>query len=294
MFPTHRPVPTRLLAVAGVLAGATVALSTPAHAVPGLTTAQTISAHDSTPEKVVRVSCPAGTSAVGGSAVVGGTTGVRVNSLVPDAGGYTVLAREQRGGVAESWSVVVTAQCAPTSSLPGLEYRRASSAFDSATRHGISATCTPGKLLVGIGGLIDSSGPGQDALVLGAVRPADALTGVVVTGIEDEGGYSGGWRTSAVAVCANPVPGLGLASGTTAVDSTTFKRAVAVCPTGTKIHSGGFDLGSAVGQAGVSASFLDVDVNGDPARQGFEVQGREDRNGFSGIWRVATYAICAR
>jgi len=65
MFPTHRPVPTRLLAVAGVLAGATVALSTPAHAVPGLTTAQTISAHDSTPEKVVRVSCPAGTSAVG-------------------------------------------------------------------------------------------------------------------------------------------------------------------------------------------------------------------------------------
>ena len=59
------------------------------------------------------------------------------------------------------------------------------------------------------------------------------------------------------------------------------------------IHSGGFDLGSAVGQAGLTASFLDVDVNSDPTRQGFEAQAREDRTGFTGIWRLATYAICA-
>ena len=188
---------------------------------------------------------------------------------------------------------MVTANCAPVASLPGLEYRRTASTFVSASSRSVSATCSPGKLLVGVGGLIDSNGPGQDALVLGSVRPADDLSGVVVTGREDEGGYSGGWRATAVAVCANPVPGLRLVSGTTAVDSTGFKISRAVCPTGTKIHSGGFDIGSAVGQAGVSAAFLDPDVNSDPTRQGFEVQAREDRTGFTGIWRLATYAICA-
>ena len=71
----------------------------------------------------------------------------------------------------------------------------------------------------------------------------------MVTGVEGEGGYTGGWRATAVAVCANPVAGLHLATGTTVVDSTGFKRAIAVCPTGTRIHAGGFDVGSAVGQA---------------------------------------------
>lgn len=282
-----------VLVASGVLAASAVALTAPAHAVPGMTTRQVISAHDSTAEKVVRVVCPAGTSAIGGSAVVGGTTAVSANAEVPDATGYTVLAREQRGGTSASWSVVVTAQCAPASSLPGLEYRRTTTTFDSAARHGVSATCSPGRKLVGLGGLIDSNGPGQDKLVLAAVRPLDDLSGVVVTGIEDEGGYAGGWRSTAVAVCAAPVPGLNLASGTTGVDSTGFKRAVAVCAPGTRVHAGGFDIGSAVGQAGVSASFLDIDVDGDPTRQGFEVQAREDLTGYAGIWRVGTYAVCA-
>ena len=201
------------LAVASLLASGTVALAAPAHAVQGMTTRQVTSVHDSTAEKVVTVTCPAGTSAIGGSAVVGGTTAVRVNTEVPDPTGYTVLAREQRGGTTESWSVVVTAQCAPTSSLPGLEYRRTTTTFDSASRHSVSATCSAGKKLIGLGGLIDSNGPGQDKLVLAAVRPSDDLTSVVVTGAEDEGGYTGRVALTAVAVCANPLPGLDLATG---------------------------------------------------------------------------------
>jgi hypothetical protein len=287
---THR---LPLLAVTGLLAGGTIAFAAPAQAVPGMTARQVTSVHDSTAEKVVTVTCPTGTSAIGGSAVVGGTTAVRVNAEVPGQTGYTVLAREQRGGTSESWSVVVTAQCAPTGSLPGLEYRRVTTTFDSASRHSASAACSPGKKLIGLGGLIDSNGPGQDKLVLAAVRPSDDLGSVVVTGVEDEGGYTGSWRSTAVAVCTNPLPGLNLATGTTSVDSTGFKQAVAVCASGTRIHSGGFDIGSAVGQSGLTASFLDVDVNSDPTRQGFEAQAREDRTGFTGIWRLATWAICA-
>jgi hypothetical protein len=282
-----------LLAAAVLLPGAAVALAQPAHAVTGMTTRQVVSVHDSSAEKVVRVSCPFGTSAIGGSALVGGSASVRVNTEVPDATGYTVLAREQRGGTADSWSVVVTAQCAPTSALPGLEYRRVASTFDSSARHSVSAPCSPGKRLIGLGGGIDSNGPGQDRLVLAAIRPADDLRSVVVSGVEDEGGYAGGWRTSAVGVCANPVAGLRLATGTTAVDSIGIKQSIAACPRGTRIHAGGFDLGTAVGQANLTASFLDVDVNGDPTRQGFEAQAREDGTGFTGIWRLATFAICA-
>jgi hypothetical protein len=282
-----------LLALASLLTGGTIALAAPAHAVPGMTTRTVTSVHDSSAEKVVRVTCPAGTSAIGGSAVVGGTTAVRVNTEVPDPTSYTVLARERRGGTLQSWSVVVTAQCARTSSLPGLEYRRATTTFDSASRHSASAVCSPGKKLIGLGGLIDSNGPGQDKLVLAAVRPSGNLTSVVASGVEDEDGYTGNWRSTAVAVCTTPVPGLHLATGTTTVDSTGFKRAVAVCASGTNIHSGGFDIGSAVGQANLTASFLDIDVNNDPTRHGFEAQAREDRTGYAGNWRLATYAICA-
>lgn len=282
-----------LLLIAGALTSSTVALAAPAHAVSGITTAQATSVTDSTPEKVVRVACPTGTRAIGGSAVVGGSTGVRVNTQVPDATGYAVLAREQRGGVSDNWFVVVTAVCAPTSSLPGLEYRQTSSPFDSAATHTATARCSPGKRLIGVGGLIDSNGPGQDALILTAVRPLDDLTGVVVTGSEDAGGYGAGWRATAVAVCTNPVPGLHLATATTSVDSTGFKRAVAVCPIGTKIHSGGFDIGSARGHAGISAAFVDFDVNSNPNLQGFEAQSREERSGYGGSWRLATFAICA-
>ena len=47
---------------------------------------------------VVTAPCPAGTSAVGGGAVIGGSTRVRVNAAVPGPDGFTVLAVEPTGG----------------------------------------------------------------------------------------------------------------------------------------------------------------------------------------------------
>ena len=292
ILPGRRARAAAVLAVAAV-AGTSLLSVGPAYAVPGLVTAQRASAHDSTAQKVVTAPCPTGTVALGGSAVVGGTTRVRVNTEAPDPGGYTVLAREPRGGVAESWSVVVTASCAPVGSLPGLEYRRVDSAYDSATTHGATAACTPGRKLIGLGGLVDSAGVGQDRLVLTAVRPSTDLTSVRVTGSEDEGGYAGSWRVSAVAVCVSPVVGQVLATGTSAVDSVGSKHSVAVCPAGTRIHAGGFDVGSGAGQVNLTTSYLDPDTSVDPTRQGFGAHGREDDTGYAGQWRVASFAVCA-
>lgn len=278
---------------AAVVAGGVLTTAQPAAAVPGVLTASRISVTDSNAQKVVSVPCPTGTRAIGGSAVIGGSTRVKINTEVPDATSYTALAREPRGGVAESWSVVVTAVCAPLAALPGLEYRRSDSAYNSTATHAATAACTSGKKLVGVGGLIDSNGAGQDTLVLTAVRPSLDLTSVVVGAAEDETGYSGSWRATAVAVCANPVSGLRLASGTSALDSTARKESVAICPSGTRIHSGGFDLGTGRGQVAPTTSFVDFDVAGDPSRQGFSARAGEDRTGLSGGWRIATYAICA-
>ena len=280
-------------AAIATVVGPPVVATPSASAVTGLQYAQRMSANDSTAEKVVYVPCPTGTRAIGGSAVIGGTTRVRVNTEVPDAFGYTVLAREPEGGVSESWYVVVTAQCAPATSLPGLEYRRVDSVFDSATTHGATAACSPGKKLIGAGGLLDSNGSGQDNLVLTAVRPALDLSSVRVSGSEDETGYAGNWRASATAVCVSPVPGQQVASSSSPVDSTSFKRATATCPAGTKIHSGGFDIGSGDGEVNLATFFLDPDVSGDPSRQGFEAQAREDHTGQTDTWRVAAFAICA-
>lgn len=285
----------RTLAAAGLaaaLGGGIFATAQPADAVPGLVTAQRTSVINSTAEKVVAVPCPIGTRAVGGSAVVGGSTKIRINTEVLDSTGFTVLAREPRGGASESWYVVVTAQCAPVGALPGLEYRRIDSAYTSAAAHSATAACSPGKRLIGVGGLIDSFGSGQDKLVLTAIRPSPDLTSVAVTAAEDEGGYTGNWRATAVAVCVNPV-GQRLATASSAFDSTGSKHAVAVCPAGTRIHSGGFDAGSGRGQVNLRTSYLDYDVPADRSRQGFDAQAQEDQTGFASSWRVAAFAVCA-
>ena len=290
---TFRSIRTLSVGLGVAVATGILGAANPAAAVPGLVTAQGSSVSDSTAEKVVAVACPTGTRAIGGSAVVGGSTRVRINSAVPDPTRYTVLAREPRGGEPGNWFVVVTAHCAPVSALPGLEYRRTASVFDSTFNHAVTATCSPGKKLIGVGGLIDSNGPGQDKLVLTAVRPSSDLGSVRVDGSEDEGGYTGGWRTTAVGVCINPAAGLRLATSPSSVSSVSFKSVVAVCPPGTRIHSGGFDAGLGRGQVNLTSSFLDYDVASDSTRQGFEAQAREDQSGFPSTWRLSAYAICA-
>ena len=84
--PSLRRMAMAVLTVA-LAVGAPLVAVQPADAVASLATVQRISLNNSTAEKVVSVPCPSGTRAIGGSAVVGGSTRVRVNSQVPDAGG---------------------------------------------------------------------------------------------------------------------------------------------------------------------------------------------------------------
>lgn len=279
-----------LLITGSALVG-TAAIAQPAFALPGQTQTQERSLNDSSSTKVVTARCPEGTIATGGSALVSGTQVARINTAVPDSRGYTVVATEPRGGIGESWTLNVTANCiAPPL---GLQYRTVPSGSDSATRHVATATCDPGKKVIGMGGSINTNGPGQDQVGLVALRSNAPNTAVVVDAHEDRFGFAGAWNSSVTAVCANPVPGLSYPSASSAIDSVNPKFAEAECPAGTKVLAGGFDVSKAAGQAFVPSLVLDPDLPTDRTRQGFAVTGTEDRNGFAGEWRVFAQAVCA-
>lgn len=290
MLTTARRLALTLLVTTGTALG-TVALAQPALALPGQTTAQS-SLSNTSAVKFVTASCPANTVATGGSAVIGGTSEARVDTAVPSAAGYTVVATAPRGGINATWSLVVTAVCiAPP---PGLEYRTAFTAADSAAAHTATATCTQGKQVIGMGGSINPErNTGFEEFVLTAVRSNAPNSSVSAAGHEDRVGTSRVWNTGAVAVCANPVPGLSYPSASTALDSTDPKSATAACPAGTTALAGGFDVSKGEGLTQVGTFFIDPDLPQDRTRQGFGVTGHEDRAGFTGDWRVLSQVVCA-
>jgi hypothetical protein len=279
-----------------VAAGATALpalAATPAYAVAGLQTVVFTGPITSNFTQAVTAPCPSGTRAVGGGAWINDTDRVKINAAVPTSGGFTVLGVEPTGGAEEDWFIVVQARCAPLAALPGLEYRTATTALDSAGRHKATAFCPTGKRLIGFGGSIDSNNIGQDRLVLTVMRPDSALTNVVVDSAETENGFSGNWRAGATVVCVNPVGGLRMVTDESSEGSTSPRRTQVACPAGTAVHAAGFDIGSASGQAFVSTYLLDTDLNSNPNVQGAELTAREDATGYGGSWRAPAYAICA-
>jgi hypothetical protein len=271
-----------------------VLVAAPARAVAGTRYVSKIGPSGSPGSVVVTAGCPSGTAAVGGGAVVGGSTRVRINAAVPGPDGFTVLAVEPSGGISEQWHLVVTAVCVPTASVPGLLYASAFSASDSAAGHSATVECPSGRRVVGMGGLIDSNNIGQDRLTLAGIRPDGGLGTLTAVGYETDQDFAGYWRVKATAACAYPLAGLSrIAVASTAFDSTEPKLVRTACPAGTTVLSAGFDVYFAAGAAAVPSYFPDLDVAGVPNRPGIEVSAREIGSGFAGSWWLAGYGICA-
>lgn len=286
----------RALVGLALVAGATVALGSaavPASAVPNVRELSGLSAFNSTGLKSLNVVCPPFYHAVGGSAYIQGDDPgqVRIIAAVPngaDTSGsaYSILASEQEAGTGGNWRIVGTAVCAPAASLPGLEYQNANSAFNSAATNGATATCSAGKRLIGLGAEAwYSSLSDRSQVVLTGFRPDAAGTAVTATGFEDETGFSGNWRVHATAVCVSPVPGQQPVAQIVGYNSDPVKVAAPQCPTGTRVHSLGFDLSATAGQAHVHQLFI--------GGQAGSIRAVEDANGLTGSWRLRGYAICA-
>lgn len=288
----------RLALAAAVFAGAATsigAVSSPAAAVNGMREPSAVSAYNSVALKQLSVQCPPLHNAIGGTATIFGTNQVRILAAVPSGSGtsgsgFGIVASEQESGTTANWRIEGTAICAPATSLPGLEYRNAQSAFASPASLQATATCTPGKKLIGMGGEAwYSSLSDRSQVVLTGIRPNAAGTEVTATGFEDQTGFSGNWRAYATAVCMNPVAGQNPVGAVDGPDTDPVKVAAPQCASGEQVHSLGFDI---TGPTGGGAGETHVHRLG-KAGQGGSIHAAEDSDGLSGSWRLRGYAICA-
>ena len=108
------------LAAVVVAAASSLAVASPAQAVPGLQYVTASTASDSTTPKALTISCPSGTAAIGGGAYLNGAIGSgllrQVRPFRGRLGGYglNVVADEDTDGFAGSWSLTATAVCVCT------------------------------------------------------------------------------------------------------------------------------------------------------------------------------------
>lgn len=172
-------------------------------ALPGLEFVSAASAVNSNPFRSVTASCTPGKQLVGMGAATDPSGGgqVIVEDMIPSStlSSATVQAFEDITGFIGNWGLAAQAICADP--VPGLELVSVDSEFDS-DPHSVTATCSPGKTLLGVAGNVNTNGFGQ--VVIDDLRPAANLKSVLVTGVEIEGGSGLLWSLTAHAICANP------------------------------------------------------------------------------------------
>lgn len=255
-------------------------------AVPGLQRVTKFSPSDSASNKTVSVDCPAGQQLIGTGADIRGAgfqrvvfDDIRVNSQLTR---LTVTGFETEAGTTANWELKATAVCA--NPLPGLQMVQASSASDSQNTKTVTASCPAGKQLVGTGGEI-TGGLGQ--VVIDDLKPSSLLTKVTVTGFEDANGTSNSWRVDAYAICANPLPGLQLATKTSATD-TSGKRIAAECPGGTSLLNAAGEITGGLGRVGMIEM-----APANPLTQSSNGAAIQIDSGAAPSWSLNAYAICA-
>ena len=82
---------------------------------------------------------------------------------------------------------------------PGLQLVSSTSPPDSEEIADATVSCPAGKHLYGVGGRVTGAGH----VMLDDIRPNDALTNVVVTGIEADEGYAPNWTATAYGICVS-------------------------------------------------------------------------------------------
>ncbi len=172
---------------------------------------------------------------IGGGGIVdsdGDGSDVWITSLRPLNYSFQVTAVETDSGFAGTWWLRAFAICADP--LPGLQIVSSTRPASSLSSQTHQAACPDGKRILGAGGRVNNTS-GQVALRTVNTN-VPAANKALVAGHEDGDGYTGTWSVTAYAICANPVAGFSIASGTSSWDATDAKLVTATCPTGQKVH----------------------------------------------------------
>lgn len=174
---------------------------------------------------------------------------------------------------------------AAAAALPGAVVRSEQTLFDSEGPKTAMARCPEGKRVTGGGGRVDGF---ASHVVITRLQPVrtNNLDRFEVSATEDETGADGQWAVTAIAICADPIPGLEIITQANAPQSTARDTAVARCPEGKSLMGGGGRINSGQGQVHLrsanSTAFLFLVADG-----------WEDETGFAGNWSVTGYAVCA-
>ena len=239
------------------------------------------SATDSVGFKGAIPSCTAGKKVLGTGVNPTSNGQLALKTVRPNAAltNVTVQASEDEDGFAGNWQVVGYAQCAVPPA--GLERIAVTSAGTSANKT-VTATCSPGKQVTGVGGDITGGG-GQVAL--DDLQPNPAMTDVTVQGVEDEDGTTDSWSVTAYAICSFPVEGLERVLAKTGSTSAT-KSVTVACPPGKQVLGAGGLLSGGAGR-------LLSTVSTGTAMTHVTVRGIEDDDGTATSWLARAFAICA-
>jgi len=277
----------RLLTILALAVGGTVAAgsASPAGAaIPGaeLVWSAPTTSNSNTTRSIAAV-CPRGKQSLGAFAYIAGNhRDVVITALIPTTSAAIAVAREDQDGTPDNWQVVVQLICADP--VPGLEIVSTTSASTSSNKQ-VTATCPAGKRLLTTGW---SLGDSDGEVFLNAVSQAADLSGVSITGMEDQDGHAGPWRLTTYAVCANPLPGLEMLSGYSVVDSAD-KNVLLVCGPGRQRLSIGWSL---VGSGGGTPAGQVLAGLGSAGTGWFEVAAHEDDDGYAGNWYLVGRIVC--
>jgi hypothetical protein len=187
---------------------------------------------------------------------------------------------------------------AASAAVPGLQLRSATSFSDSSATKSQVARCPSGTKLINASGsiTINGSNTGAGEVVLTNITPLADLSGVSVSAAEVASQQTTlAWSVTAHAICANAtaVQGLELVRAETPgiINSTSPKKATAICPSGKTLlgSGGGSSSGVFNGRAGVAIE--DITPNG--TLTSVTVQAAETFSGSSDSWRARAFAICA-
>ena len=155
------------------------------------------SAHNGV-DKSVLVGCTSDMVLLGaGAEITGGLGNVVIERMYPQTA-TDVMTREEDPPSSTVWTAKAYAICAPRSEVGTPFTAYGTSDYDSEDGKSATATCPPGRRVVGAGG--KSSG-GAGEIVMDDMTPSEDLESVTVKGYEIDPDYPDNWSVTAVAKC---------------------------------------------------------------------------------------------
>jgi hypothetical protein len=187
---------------------------------------------------------------------------------------------------------VLGAGAAPALAISGIEEVRAISVIDSSSAKTAEAKCPRGKDVIGGGGgLVWDAQHQSYNVILTRLQPFHAWNrqqdSYIVGASETSTGEPGDWWIEAVALCADPVPGLRVVSEQGGFSSAAMQNPEAHCDPGEKVLGTGAQVSLTNGEVGLQVARASTTGNWSYAFA------HEDPDGYQYGWYSWAYAVCA-